>query len=506
MSIHWPIIRTCLGSPLGTAVVDDQRSYKRIGILAAAMMLADDLERRVQTEHVGIMLPSSGAFPIAALAVWMLGKVPVPLNFLLKPDELNYIVQDSGIDTIVTAKGMLDFLGYKPTGVVDGKPPAVEGGVKIRLLEEVDFRCVPSPRVPALMDDDALGVLLYTSGTSGRPKGVMLTHGNIAGNIRQILDHITFDRNEVFLGCLPQFHSFGLTALTALPLTVGAKVVYTARFVPQKVVRLFRDHRPSVFIGIPAMFNALLHVRDASREDFASLRIAVSGGEPLPDAVAGAFRERFGVTIAEGYGLTETSPVTNWCRPTDYKPHSVGRPLPRVSQRIVDVETGRDLGVDRDGEVRIKGPNLMKGYYKLPEQTASVIDDRGYFRTGDIGRIDADGHLFITGRLKEMLIIAGENVFPRELEEVLNKHPSIKESGVVGKKDPMRGELPVAFVELKEGETFDEKSVRAFMRERIAAFKIPDEFRVLPALPRNPTGKLMRRELKKYLDQPGGVG
>ncbi|MFO0083725.1 MAG: AMP-binding protein, partial [Phycisphaerales bacterium] len=175
MSIHWPIIRTCLGSPLGTAVVDDQRSYKRIGILAAAMMLADDLERRVQTEHVGIMLPSSGAFPIAALAVWMLGKVPVPLNFLLKPDELNYIVQDSGIDTIVTAKGMLDFLGYTPTGVVDGKPPAVEGGVKIRLLEEVDFRCVPSPRVPALMDDDALGVLLYTSGTSGRPKGVMLT-------------------------------------------------------------------------------------------------------------------------------------------------------------------------------------------------------------------------------------------------------------------------------------------------------------------------------------------
>jgi long-chain acyl-CoA synthetase len=198
--------------------------------------------------------------------------------------------------------------------------------------------------------------------------------------------------------------------------------------------------------------------------------------------------------------------VTNWCRPTDYKPHSVGRALPRVSQRIVDVETGRDLGVDRDGEVRIKGPNLMKGYYKLPEQTASVVDDRGYFRTGDIGRIDADGHLFITGRLKEMLIIAGENVFPRELEEVLNKHPSIKESGVVGKKDPMRGELPVAFVELKEGETFDEKSVRAFMRERIAAFKIPDEFRVLPALPRNPTGKLMRRELKKYLDQPGGVG
>jgi long-chain acyl-CoA synthetase len=487
VSIHWPIIRRCVASPLGVAVVDDQRTWKRGTILAAALMLADEIERRCTTRTVGVMLPTTGLFPVAALAGWMTGKVVVPLNYLLKPDELQYVVENCGTDTVITVKPMLEFMGYVPKVA------------NVLKLEEVDFRRVPDPRFPALAEDDDLGVLLYTSGTSGRPKGVMLSHGNITANIAQILRHINFTWREVLLGVLPQFHTFGLTVLTLLPLSIGAKVVYTAKFQPPKIVKLMREHRVTAFIGIPSMYNALLHVKEAHGSDMASLKYAVSGGEPLPLVVAERFKERFGVTINEGYGLTETAPVTNWCRPWEHRRGSVGPALPEVRQRIVDLETGRDLPPGHDGEVRIAGPNRMQGYFNLPEQTAAAFDERGYLKTGDIGRQDADGHLYITGRLKEMLIIAGENVFPREIEEALNAHPAIKESGVVGMSDPMRGEVPVAFVELKEGASMDHQDVLNFLRTRIAAFKLPKEIRVVEKLPRNPTGKVMRRELKAML-------
>ena len=255
----------------------------------------------------------------------------------------------------------------------------------------------------------------------------------------------------------------------------------------------------AVVVGLGSMFGAMLQVKDAHPEDFASLRLLVSGGEPLPDAVASRFYERFGVRINEGYGLTETSPVTNWCRPDEYTPHSVGKPLPEIEQRILDLSTGRPLPPGEDGEVQVRGPNVMKGYYKLPEQTRAAFTDDGFFRTGDIGRTNLEGHLFITGRLKEMLIIGGENVFPREIEEVLSRHPTIAASGVIGIKDPVRGELPVAFVELNEGQTFDERALQQWCRQHLAGYKVPSEIRCVPQLPRNPTGKIMRRELKNLL-------
>jgi long-chain acyl-CoA synthetase len=303
------------------------------------------------------------------------------------------------------------------------------------------------------------------------------------------------------LGVLPQFHSFGLTVLTLLPLTVGCRAIYTARFVPAKLLELAREHRPTAFVAIPSMYNALLAARKAAPEDFASLRYVVSGGEPLPEKVAQGFLERFGKRINEGYGLTETAPVTNWCLADEYRPKSVGRPLPGVEERVVGPD-GRVLPAGEDGEIRIKGPNVMKGYYKLPDLTASVFDEQGYFKTGDMGRFDADGHLYITGRIKEMLIISGENVFPREIEEAINHHPAVKDSAVVGLADPSRGEVPIAFVELKEGEAWDEAAVRAFVRDRLPPYKVPKEFRVLDALPRNPTGKIMRRALAERLRAP----
>jgi long-chain acyl-CoA synthetase len=489
LSIHWPIIKKLASHPARVSVVDDRRSYRGIDLLVGAMHIAAAVRSQSHSPTLGVMVPTSGAFPMAALAGWMLGKTLVPLNYLLKKDELQYVVDDCGTDTIITSRVMLEHVAS----------PTVKNMI---VLEELDFGGVPEPVWPAPAADEDLGVLLYTSGTSGRPKGVMLSHGNIESNLQQVIEWVNIDPGDVIVGVLPQFHTFGLTVLTLLPLVVGMKVAYTARFVPHKVVKLIREHKPTVFIAIPSMYNALLAAKDAKPEDFASLRLIVSGGEPLPDSVFQRFFERFGVRITEGYGLTETAPVTNWCRPSEWKPHSVGMPLPRVIERIADIPTGRIMDAGEEGEVQIAGPNVMQGYYHMPAETEAAFTSDGFFKTGDIGKFDDEGHLFITGRLKEMLIIGGENVFPREIEEVLNAHESVGASGVVGLPDPMRGEVPIAFVELREGKSFDEKALLMWCRERLAGYKVPSEIRLMETLPRNPTGKVMRRELKKLL-KPG---
>jgi long-chain acyl-CoA synthetase len=486
-SIHAPILRSLFGSLSRERVVDDRRAYKGAELLVGAMHIASAIKAKCNSQTVGIMAPTSGAFPMAGLATWCLGKTAVPLNFFLKQEELQYVIEDSGMDTLVTVQAMLDFMGYTPR---------VKNLIK---LDNVDFKSFPEPIVPTFADASDLGVLLYTSGTSGKPKGVMLSHANIRANIEQCRRWIDIDKDFVFLGVLPQFHSFGMTALTLLPLMCGCKMVYTARFVPHKIVKLIREHKPNVFVAIPSMYNALLHVKDATREDFAGITYMVSGGEPLPKAVFEGFRERFGVTLAEGYGLTETSPVTNWCRPQEWREHSVGKPMPWLEQRIVDVVSGKVLGANEDGEVQMRGPNVMGGYYKLPDETAKAFTSDGFFRSGDIGRHDDEGHLYITGRLKEMIIVGGENVFPREIEEVLNTHPAVNATGVIGVSDPMRGEQPFAFVEFKEGQTADEKEMLAHCRGKLAGYKVPAAIRVVEALPRNPTGKIMRRELKKLV-------
>ena len=487
MAVHWTVLRNLMMRPAGVRVTDDRRDYRGVELLAAALHAADAIERACRTRHVGLLLPTSGAFPIAALGAWLAGRVIVPLNYLLKPDELQYVVDDCETDTVVTVGPMLDHLGTAPRVR------------RLLRLEDIDFRSVPPARWPASAEPGDLACLLYTSGTSGHPKGVMLTHANLAANIAQIRRWIRLSKRDTLLGVLPQFHSFGLTVLTLLPLAVGPRIVYTARFVPHQIVKLFRAHRPSMFVGIPSMYGALLTVKDAGPEDFASLRLAVSGGEPLPDDVSRRFQERFGVTIAEGYGMTECSPVTNWCRPFEYRPHSVGRALPEIEQWIVDPATDRELGTGVDGELRITGPNVMKGYFKLQEETAGAFDRRGRLRTGDMARVDDDGHLFITGRIKEMLIVGGENVFPREIEEAICTHPAVHAAGVVGQHDPVRGETPVAFVELEDGRSVDERELIVHCRERLAGFKVPRRVIFLDAMPRNPTGKVLRRALRDEL-------
>jgi len=492
MSVHWPIFRSLLRHARRTLVVDDRRSYTGAEILVASLHVAAEIERRCSTDKVGLMLPTSAAFPIAALATWMLGRVIVPLNYLLKPEELDYVIDHCGTDYVLTAGPLLEAVGARPK-------------VKsLGLIEEIDFKAVPELRWPAIADDDQLALLIYTSGTTGKPKGVMLTHGNLAANIRQGILGMQATENEVFLGVLPQFHCFGVTQLTLTPLSMGAKVVYTARFNPGKIFSLAREHGATVFIGIPSMYGALASAKGGSPEDFASMRLMVSGAEPLPDATFERFREKFGVNICEGFGMTELAPATNVSVPGRCRRHSVGQPLDGIEQRIVDPATGQELPPNLEGELRLRGPNLMAGYYRREDETRAAIDELGYMRTGDIARVDEDGYLYITGRLKEMIIVGGENVFPREVEEVLNQHPGVNASGVIGVRDDIRGEVIVAFAEPREGMTPTGDELRVWCRERLAGYKCPREVFVVEALPRNPVGKIMRKDLKKLLPE-GGV-
>jgi len=452
----------------------------------ASQHVATAVSKVSSGERVGVYLPTSGATPVAMAASWLLGRTVVPLNYLLSRDELAYIIEDAELDAIVTAGPMLKRFGDLP------------GKAKIIRMEELPMKRLPRMHRIKHQPPECTAVLLYTSGTSGRPKGVMLSNENLVTNVSQCIKWVNFNKVDGFLGVLPQFHSFGMTVTTLLPMTIGCRVSYTAQFKVSRVLELLRTQRPTAFMAIPSMYNALLQAKSATAEDFRSLRYVVSGGEPLPDAVYDGFKDRFKVTICEGYGLTETSPVTNWTLPEEERRGTVGRSLQGVEEIIVDDE-GCRLGPGEDGEVRIRGKNVMAGYFKLPEATSAAFDDEGFFRTGDMGRFDEDGYLSITGRIKEMLIISGENVFPREIEEVLNQHPAISAGAVVGQPDPARGEVPIAFVELVEGAQFDPKEGRSFCRKSLAPFKVPREIRVLDELPRNPTGKIMRRELTQEL-------
>lgn len=495
MSLVWSIAKHALFHPRRVAAIDDNRTYTYAKLLVGALFIAEHVRRQTDAKHVGIMLPTSGAFPMALLGCWLAGKVAVPLNYLLAKDELAYVIGDSDIDTILTAGKMLEFLGH------DEDETALPANIALVKLETLDFTGVPELRWPTPTRRDDPAVILYTSGTSGRPKGVVLSHGNLEADVKAGIEHSGITDIDTFLGVLPQFHSFGLTALTLIPLVCGAKVVYAARFMPKKIVQLIRRHEPQIVMGVPSMYGALLTVKDLGPDDVKSIRLPVSGGEPLPDALFDEYRRRLNLTLMEGYGLTETSPATHWSTPEKNKRHSVGTALPGVETFVLD-EHDQPLPPDTEGEIVLAGPIIMQGYYKRPDLTAEVMldlptpKDIRAFRTGDIGKVDEEGFLFITGRKKEMIIVGGENVFPREIEEALNHHPSVRDSAVVGKADGMRGEVVVAFVEINDDAAFDESELRSWCRDRLAQFKVPREIKSIDELPRNPTGKIMRRKLK----------
>ena len=498
MSLHAPILWNLLTHPRRICVTDDQGNHSSLKVFGAAMHLAKLIGHATQKPAVGLMLPTSASFPMALLGAWQAGKTAVPINYLLEQKALHHVILDSGIDTLLTVGKLLEHIGGEA---------AIPPGIRIIKLDELKFGPVPPLRFFAKPKDDDLAVILYTSGTSGLPKGVMLTHKNLESNARAAVLHAKLHSANSFLGILPNFHAFGITILCLVPLLLGARAVYTARFVPRRLVDLMEKERPDVFIAVPSMYAALLGVKNASPEQAKSLRFVISGAEPLPDAITTEFKRIYGKDILEGYGLTETSPATHWSTPWATKRHSVGKALPGVRTFIVD-EKKNILPPDTDGEIWLAGPNLMAGYWKRPDLTEEAVaylelpgeeTPLRCLKTGDIGRVDAEGFLFITGRKKEMLIIAGENVFPREIEEVLTHHPAVHAAAVVGKADGMRGEVAVAFVELNEGASVEGSELRAHCARELPAFKVPREIRMMAALPRNPTGKIIRRELAELV-------
>ena len=446
---------------------------------AVAQGLAGQMTALTERDRIGILVPTSAACALSIFGSWYAGKTPVPLNFLLAPEELGKILHDAGIDAIVTIERFA--------------PAAQATGLKtLRLGPDTlgPGRCTK----PDAQGSD-LGALMYTSGTSGDPKGVCLSFDNLVSNVDACVQAAEIQPDESFLSLLPQFHTFGFTANTLVPLLLGAHVHYIPRFSAMAVLETIAERKISVFITIASMLGALAAMKKATREHFDSLRLPVSGGEPLPPRVAQVWEERYGVKIYEGYGMTEASPVVTLNVPRARKLGSVGRPLPGLAVTAV-TEDGKELPAGEDGQLVVRGHCVMQGYLNKPEQTAETIRD-GALWTGDVGHVDADGFVFITGRAKDMMIVGGENVFPFEIESVLVEHPAVAEAAVIGAQDEMRGEVPAAFVILKpDAGSVTDNDLRSFCREKLAGYKVPRQVYVQDDLPRGPTGKILKRALQ----------
>jgi long-chain acyl-CoA synthetase len=479
-------------TPDKIAAADPTRelSYKRLAMFAA--IIRKEVLKTTTQENVGLVLPGMAATVGCCYGVLWAGKRLVPLNFLLQPDELKTVCKDAGIDTIVTAKYFEKQL--QPLGV------------KLLVLEDLGLKSKfimgmfkPYPKMPKV-DPEDVAVILYTSGTDGQQKGVCLTYRNFHENVKAATERVSATSDYVFLSILPMFHVFGLTALMFWPIHIGGTVHYIPRFQATQVVNTIKEKKVTIFMAVSGMYRAMLRVAGATPEDLSSLLYTISGGEALPDVLYDDYKARYGIEILQGYGLTETSPIVSVNIPSESKKGTTGRPLRGIEFRTVD-DDGKDVGPDGVGEILIRGHCVMKGYYKRPDLTAKAVDSDGWLKTGDMGKLDADGYLSITGRKKEMIIVGGENVYPREIENVLDTHEAVAESAVVGQNDGLRGEIPVAFVTLHEGQETTDRDLRDFCRKRLAAYKVPKQIHIAVDLPRGPTGKILKRGLHGLLEK-----
>jgi long-chain acyl-CoA synthetase len=476
--------RAAAANKTALAVVEDGKSCTFEELAGEVDRIAAFLRERVPGDVVGILLLNSQKYVAALLGVWKAGKTAVPLNYLLPPQELAFIIRDSGMSALISSR----FFAQALSAI---RPLFGERGV-ILMADDPEFGGAKTPdgknanggyRDPALY--------LYTSGTTGRPKGVVLTHRNLAANVESCQRAGEFDGRDSFLCLLPFFHTYAITGTILLPLFSGCAMTLIDRFQPLKVLKLIEDRKISVFLAIPSMYRVLAATEGAF--DVSSIRFPISGGEPLPVAIAEAFEKRFGAPIFEGYGQTEAAPVVTLNVPGSRKLGTVGRALPGVEIAIWD-EGKNPVAMGQVGEIMVRGANVMEGYYRLPDETAKTISS-GWLHTGDLGSMDAEGFVTITGRKKDLIISAGENIYPREIEDVLAVHPKVKEAAVIGVKDEVRGEVPKAFVIARDGETLEEKELRAFCRDRLANYKIPRYFEIVADLPRTPSGKVLKRML-----------
>jgi long-chain acyl-CoA synthetase len=454
-------------------------------------------------DRVGLYCVNSDAFAFAYFGILKAGATVVPVNLLLNPKEVAFILGDAGAKALIYHEAMAD--AVRSVEVSSVKCRVFIGSNKAREDDVPWSDLLNEERRNKNQEPSDLAAILYTSGTTGFPKGAMLTHANLAANVTSIREALQLEPGkDVLLVVLPMFHAFAATVGMIFPLLNGCTLVPVAKFDPAAVADAVERHGVTVLPMVPSMYNVMLKLPDEAVAKFRSLRYCVSGAAALPVDVMKRFEEKFGKLIYEGDGPTECSPVT-CVNPIGglRKPASVGRTVPNVEMRIVDND-GHALPHGQIGEIVVRGPNVMKGYWNHPEETREAFFG-DWFRTGDLGTEDDEGYFFIVDRKKDMIIVNGMNVYPRIIEEVLHQHPAIREAAVVGEKDELHGEMAVAIVALKEGASCSESDIRAYCREHLGRHEIPRRVRLVSALPRNAAGKVLKRELRRQGEQERGV-
>jgi long-chain acyl-CoA synthetase len=440
-------------------------------------------------DRVALMLPNVPHFAVVYYGVQRAGGVVLPMNILFKRREIAFLLGDSEAKLLVAWDGFAE----------EAELAAAETGAECVIVAPGEFEHLlagvdPLDEISARGPSDT-AVILYTSGTTGTPKGAELTHGNLARNAEVSRQLFGLDSRSVILGSLPLFHSFGQTCTLNAALLAGAAVTLLSRFDAGKALEIIERDRATVFMGVPTMYNALLNHPGRERFDVSSLQVCVSGGASLPVELLHGFEDAFGCAILEGYGLSETSPVASFNHPdAERKPGSIGTPVDGVEMKLVD-EAGGEVLLGEVGEILIRGHNVMKGYWRNPEATAAAISADGWLASGDLARMDEDGYFYIVDRKKDLIIRGGYNVYPREIEEVLYSHPVVREVAVVGVPHSELGEEVGAAVVLKPGTEATAEELRDFVKEQIAAYKYPRVVWFVEELPKTATGKILKREV-----------
>lgn len=465
----------------------------------AARLQALGVGRGDRVAFLGLNQPD---FLFLLFACARLGAIFVPLNFRLSGPEIAAIVADAGADVLIA-----DAQHRPVVDAVRGELGAIKhfmseaGGQGWAPLAAQDL---PVPAAVSVAPDD-VAVLMYTSGTTGRPKGVMLTHGNFWWNNANAMHSVDVLSTDVTLVAAPLFHIGGLNVLTLITFQKGGQVVLHRGFVPDLAVGDITRYRVSTMFGVPAMFQAIARHPDFGSTDLSSLRLLICGGAPCPEPLLRIWEGR-GVPVQQGYGLTETAPMVSFL-PPEYalsKIGSSGLPPLFTEIRLIGMDGQIVTEAQVPGEILTRGPNIMAGYWNNPDATAAVIDAEGWFHTGDIGWMDAAGFLTISDRLKDMIITGGENVYPAEVESVLHEHPAVAEAAVIGVPDEQWGESVCAIVAVLPGQSLEIEGLRAFLTERLARYKLPRRLELVTALPRNATGKILKHELRRQFHAKAG--
>jgi long-chain acyl-CoA synthetase len=464
----------------------DQAATRAAGLLSARGVEPGD--------RVAVMLPNVPYFPICYYGALRAGAAVVPMNVLLKEREVAFHLRDSSA-TILLAWHECAAAARAGAEQTDAECMLVEPGGFEALLG----RCPPGPEVPERRSDDT-AVIIYTSGTTGTPKGAELTHDNLLRNVTSSVRLFGLDQRSVTLGALPLFHAFGQTCVLNATVCVGGCLTLIARFDGGKALKVLERDGVTLFEGVPTMYAAMLNHQQADETDVSALEVCVSGGAALPVEIMRAFEQKFGCQILEAYGLSETSPLacTNR-RDRARKPGSIGLPIDGVEMRVID-DHGSEAPPGEIGEVAIRGHNVMKGYWKREQATADAMEPDGWFKTGDVARVDEEGDFFIVDRKKDLVIRGGYNIYPREVEEVLYEHPDVELAAVIGIPHDELGEEVAAAIVLKSGAHATPGELRDFVKQRIATYKYPRHVWLVDQLPVGSSGKILKREIRPPAD------